>query len=592
MKGGLHFAQYLPSFMDGQLLSGPLRLCLCEQTRGAAGESNDFCALAGILGVALQFFLVAQHLAVKFGNHLVNGCVQVGAGRFGKQVHALGVQGAFGALTVFFLVFFDLEGHLGSNDFIKVGQHFVQFFGDVGLDGEGDFNMVSADGQLHVALQIKPNWVMRMLSHSLAAKVEGHAKVSPLSLRRIVQAFASASFSCRRFPIKYSLEEMFLSGARNVMINRRQFSQSASAFLLAGAAPMARAQSDKIVLGQSAPFTGPSAQIGIQFNAGAKLAFEQFNAAGGLAGRMIELRALDDGYEPDRCVVNTHQFIDEDVFALFGFVGTATSVLAMPLAVRAKLPFFGPLTGAMALRQPLNRYVFHVRASYNDETELIVKQLTTLGLKKIAVFYQADAYGRAGLDGVKLALGALSLQPVAEATVERNSVDVARAVSTINAAKPEAVVQISAYNSCAAYIRAARAAGYGGLFYNVSFVGTQALADALGPQGAGVVVTQVVPSPYAPSRPITREFLAAIKRGGSTVQPNFGSMEGYIAAKVFLEGLLRAGPRLSRESLMAGLETMTEYSLGGFRVSLSRTDHVASNLVETSLLTGDGRVRS
>ena len=376
------------------------------------------------------------------------------------------------------------------------------------------------------------------------------------------------------------------------MINRRHFSQSASALVLAGASPLLRAQSDKIILGQSAPFTGPAAELGIQFNSGAKLAFDVVNASGGVAGRMIELHSLDDGYEPDRCVENTHKFVEDDVFAMFGFVGTPTSVQAMPLAVRAKIPFFAPMTGAMVLRQPLNRFVFHVRASYNDETALIVKQLTNLGLTKIAVFYQADAYGKAGLDGSKLALNALNIEPVALATVERNSVDVARAVTTIAAAKPEAVIQISAYKSCAAFILAARKAGYGGLFYNVSFVGTQALANELGPGGAGVVVTQVVPSPYSPTRPITREFLDAIKRNGNTVLANFGSMEGYIAAKVFLEGLNRAGARITRDTLITGLESMSDFSLGGFKVSYSRTDHVASSQVETSLLTGDGRVRS
>lgn len=376
------------------------------------------------------------------------------------------------------------------------------------------------------------------------------------------------------------------------MINRRQFSQSASALLLGGMSPWVHAQSDKMVLGQSAPLTGPAAQLGIQFHAGAKLVFDQANAAGGVNGRQIELRIMDDGYEPERCVENTHKFIDEEVFALFGYVGTPTSIQAMPLAIRAKLPFFAPLTGAMALRHPLNRYVFHLRASYNDETALIVKQLTNLGLNKIAVFYQADAYGKAGLDGAKLALSGLNLEPVALATVERNSVDVAQAVATIVAAKPQAVIQVSAYKSCAAFIRSARKAGYGGLFYNVSFVGTQALADELGPQAAGVVVTQVVPSPYAPSRQITREFIDAIKRGGSTVQANFGSMEGFLAARVFLEGLHRAGPRPTREAMVNALEGITDFSMGGFRVNFSRADHVASEQVETSLLTADGRVRS
>ena len=372
-------------------------------------------------------------------------------------------------------------------------------------------------------------------------------------------------------------------------LNRRQFSIISGAALAAGFQP-ARAQDDRIVLGQSAAFTGPAAQLGIQFHAGAKLYFDQLNAQGGVGGRKIEIRQLDDGYEPDRCVANTQKLIGDDVFALFGYIGTPTSVAALPLATKARIPFIAPFTGAMALRDPFNRMAFHVRASYNDETALIVKQLTNLGLKKIAVFYQNDAYGKAGLDGVTLALATLNLKPVAQATVERNSVDVAAAVTTINAAAPDAVVQISAYKSCAAYIRAARKAGYGGTFYNVSFVGTQALADELGKDGAGVVVSQVVPSPYNPARPIAREFVEATKKAG-TVQPNFSSMEGYLAAKVFAEGLRRAA-RLNRESLIGGLESINDQSFGGFAVSFSPGNHVASKFVELSMLTGDGRVRT
>ena len=279
------------------------------------------------------------------------------------------------------------------------------------------------------------------------------------------------------------------------MITRRQFSSLAGASLCLPL--VARSQGNKLILGQSAAFTGPAAQLGIQFHLGAKLWFDRLNAQGGLDGRSVEIRMLDDGYEPDRCAENTQKLIDEDVFALFGYIGTPTSLAAFPLVKRAQIPFIAPFTGAMGLREPLVRNVFHLRASYQDETALIVRQLTNLGLKKIAVFYQNDSYGKAGLDGSMLALRNLGLEPVATATVERNSVDVAKAVAAIVPLRPDAVIQISAYKSCAAFIREARKASYGGTFYNVSFVGTQALADELGSQGAGVVVSQVVPSPIA-----------------------------------------------------------------------------------------------
>ncbi len=375
------------------------------------------------------------------------------------------------------------------------------------------------------------------------------------------------------------------------MTTRRQLGLAAASLLVAPALLKAQGQ-NKIILGQSAAFTGPAAELGIQFHQGAKLWLDQVNAQGGVGGRTIEIKTLDDGYEPDRCAANTQKLIAEDVHALFGYIGTPTSLAALPLLTKAQVPFIAPFTGAMGLREPFNKQVFHLRASYNDETALIVRQLTNLGLKKIAVFYQNDAYGKAGLDGVTLALDKLGLKPVATATVERNSVDVAAAVRTINAASPDAVVQVSAYKSCASYIRAARAAGYGGTFYNVSFVGTQALADELGKDGAGVVVSQVMPSPYYPARSIAREFADAVKRAGN-VQANFSSMEGYLAAKIVTEGLKRAGTRIgNREALIQGIESIGSQSLGGFQVNFSATNHVASSFVELSMLTGDGRVRT
>jgi branched-chain amino acid transport system substrate-binding protein len=373
---------------------------------------------------------------------------------------------------------------------------------------------------------------------------------------------------------------------------RRTFTRAIAGAAALTALPAVRAQGDRIVLAQSAPFTGPAAQLGIQFHAGARLYFEQVNAQGGIQQRRIELVKMDDGYEPERCAENTRKLLADDPLALFAYVGTPTSLAALPLATASRTPFIAPYTGAMGLREPFNRYAFHLRASYNDETALIVRQLTNLGLKKIAVFYQNDAYGKSGLEGVQLALANVGTKPVAVATVERNSVDVAAAVKTLTAAAPDAIVQISAYKACAAFIRQAKAAGYGGTFHNVSFVGTQALADELGKDAAGVVVSQVVPSPYNSARPIAREFNEAVKKAGGEYQANFSSMEGYIAAKVVTEGLRHAGAKPSRESLVAALEGLGSQTIGGFNITLSPSDHAASSFVELSMLTGDGRVRT
>ena len=376
-------------------------------------------------------------------------------------------------------------------------------------------------------------------------------------------------------------------------MNRRDAVRHGTAAVAALAIPpWARGAGNKIVLGQSAAFTGPASALGVQFRIGAQLMFDRVNAHGGVGGRTIELQSLDDGYEPDRCVANTRKLIDGSVFALFGYIGTPTSVPALPIATAAKIPFVAPFTGAEALRTPFNRHAFHVRASYFDETANIVKQLTTVGIQRIGVFYQNDGYGKAGLEGVTRALKPLGLAPSGLGTVERNTVAVEAAVKTILDSKPDAIVQISAYRSCAAFIRAARAAGFGGTFYNVSFVGTQALANELGADARGVVVSQVMPFPHAPVTAASGEYLAAGRAAaGDKFEPNYSSIEGYMAAKTLVEGLRRAGNNPTAETLVASLESLHELNLGGFFVDFSPQKHTGSKFVELTILTGDGHIR-
>jgi ABC-type branched-subunit amino acid transport system substrate-binding protein len=358
------------------------------------------------------------------------------------------------------------------------------------------------------------------------------------------------------------------------------------------ALPVANAfskESGALVLGQSAPTTGPSAQLGLQLNRGARLYFDKINAAGGINGQKIELRLLDDGYDPPRAKANTEAFLNQDVFALFGYVGTPTSLAALPLVKDSGVPFFGPFTGAMALRMPALKNVFHVRASYDDETALIVNQLHNLGLKKVAVFRQNDAYGQAGLDGTTKALKALGLAPVAVGAFERNTIKVEESVKTIAAAQPDAVVQIGSYKACAEFVRQARKAGYGGQFFNVSFVGTKALSDELKNEALGVVVSQVMPYPFSSAVPIVRDYREAVKAAGGDATVNYSSLEGYIDARIFVEGL-RRGRANTREGLAAGLESLTHMEIDGFNLNMGR-EHAASHFVELSMLTGDGGVR-
>src|SRR5512141_2201526 len=244
-----------------------------------------------------------------------------------------------------------------------------------------------------------------------------------------------------------------------------------AAVLAAGLAAAQGVTGSQVVLGRSVALTGPAEELGKDMQLGASLYFNQVNAKGGVNGRRIVLKTLDDGYEPPRAADNTKKLINEErVFALFGYVGTPTSAASLPIFTEARVPFVGPFTGAELLRNPVNPLVFNVRASYYDETEAIVQHLTAMSVNRIAVFYQNDAYGLAGLAGVERALKKRNLEVVAKGTVERNTVEVKKAIDTINKANPQAVVMISAYKSCAAYIKETRNAGQNPTFWNVSFV--------------------------------------------------------------------------------------------------------------------------
>lgn len=368
----------------------------------------------------------------------------------------------------------------------------------------------------------------------------------------------------------------------------------AGALLLAFCSLTARAAEvgvtdTEIRVGQFAAQTGPAAELGKRMQVGMLAQFNAVNAAGGISGRMITLVSRDDGYEPEKAIAAVKALIEEDkVFALVGSVGTPTNLAAVPAINAAGIPLIGPFTGAQGLREPFNRNLFHVRASYFDETERIVQHLTTVGITKIAVFYQNDSYGKAGLEGVTRALARRNLKPTVSVTVERNTVDVAASLAAILKAAPEAVVQISAYKSCAALIRQAKAKGYGGQFFNVSFVGSKALADELGDVGAGVAISQVVPFPYIPSFPVVREYQQRMTEAGHK-DFDFSSMEGFLAAKVFTEGLRRAGRALTRDSLVTALESIREYNMGGFYVNYSPKSHEGSRFTDLTLIGRGGR---
>jgi ABC-type branched-subunit amino acid transport system substrate-binding protein len=344
-----------------------------------------------------------------------------------------------------------------------------------------------------------------------------------------------------------------------------------------------------ILIGQSAALSGPAQELGLEMRLGAQLYFDQINAAGGVHGRQLQLISLDDGYEPERAAANTRKLIEEEkVLALFAYVGTPTSAAALPIFSEAKVPFIGAFTGAELLRNPFNRYIFNVRASYFDETEKIVEHLTTTGIKKIAVFYQNDAYGKAGLAGMEKAMGKRNLKITATATVERNAIEVAASTKIIHAAQAEAVVMVSAYKSVAAFVKAMKSAGSTAQFHNVSFVGSRPLAAELGQDGIGVAVAQVVPFPWSGTQTVTRDYQEQMKKAGKS-DLSFTSLEGYIAARVLVEGLKRAGKDLTREKLISGLESMVNTDIGGFHVNYSPGSHNGSTLVDLTIIAKSGK---
>ena len=374
---------------------------------------------------------------------------------------------------------------------------------------------------------------------------------------------------------------------------RNLFGESAiavAALLLAALSAHAQdgVSAKRIVIGQSAAFRGPASELGIEMRSGAEAYFEHVNKQGGVHGRRIELISMDDGYEPDRAAANTRKLIQDGVFLLFGYVGTPTSNAAKPIFTEAQVPFVGPFTGAESLRSPVNRFIFNVRASYFAETDKIVEQLVNLGLTKIAVFYQNDAYGQAGLAGVERAVKKRKLGISVTGTVERNTIDVAAAVKAIAATEPQAVVMVSAYKSCAAFIREMKKAGSNPQFINVSFVGSRALANELGDTGRGVGITQVVPFPWNVGVPVVREYQRLFGAFSGKTEYSFTSLEGFIAAKVLVEGLRRTGPMLTRERFISTMENFT-FDTGGFVVTYTPTDHNGSTFVELTVITKEGK---
>lgn len=349
---------------------------------------------------------------------------------------------------------------------------------------------------------------------------------------------------------------------------------------------------EPLVLGQSAALTGPAAELGLGVRRGILAAFAERNRNGGIGGRRLELISYDDGYQPELAIANTARLLNEDkVFALIGEVGTPTSKAVESLAERAGVPFIAPVTGAEFLRDPALDWVVNLRASYYQETEAMVQWLVSeRSITRVAVLYQDDTFGRAGLTGVELALSKRGLTPVATGSYMRNTTAVKRALLEIRRGDPEAVIIIGAYKPAAAFIRWSHRLGMHFLFLNISFVGTQALANELKGVGEQVFVTQVVPHPEDATLPLVRRYRQALAAQDSGAVPEFVSLEGYVAGRLVIEVLGRIQGRIDRESFMHALITSGPIDLDGFALSYDETTNQGSNAVYLTRLTEKGAV--
>ncbi len=322
---------------------------------------------------------------------------------------------------------------------------------------------------------------------------------------------------------------------------------------------------DRILFGQAAALAGPSSALGQGMRQGILAAFAEINARGGIHGRRLELISRDDGYDPDRSVAQTTRLIDDDkVFALIGAVGTPTAAATVPIVQDRNVPFIGPFSGAAFLRAPDLHDVVNIRASYAAEAEAWIKHLTEdLHVRSIAIFYQDDAFGRDGLAGVKAALDKRNMELTAEGTFERNTKAVGSALRTLRRTEPEAVVMVGTYAPCAEFIKLAHKSGFNPIFVNISFVGASALAKELGPEGKGVIVSQVVPFPWDTSMKVVADYQAAEKALDPNLKPDFVSLEGYLSGRLVAAVLEMAGPNPTRAEMLRLINEVGRFDISG-----------------------------
>lgn len=351
----------------------------------------------------------------------------------------------------------------------------------------------------------------------------------------------------------------------------------------------AHAEGNDIVIGQSTALTGNLAELGVAHSTGAKAYFDYVNSQGGINGRKIRLITLDDAYDAKKSLANARQLIEkEKAVALFGMLGTPANTALSPLIDETGIVSFAPVTGAEIVRKPFNRHIFNIRAGYTTETEKIIEHLTVRGIKKLGVVVQNNAFGKEGLAGIEQAANKYQVKLASTIYINSDSSDLDKAVSTMEAADVQAIVMVTAGKVSGDFIQAFNKRVKGMQYFALSVLASQSGINAMGKDGVGVIISQVLPFPYSATTSLVREYQKVMAKMGIKEYSYLG-IEGFLDAKVFVEAIKRAGKDVNSEHLISALEGMGRSDFDGFIVNFSKNNHQGSDYAELTVVSKDGR---
>jgi branched-chain amino acid transport system substrate-binding protein len=348
----------------------------------------------------------------------------------------------------------------------------------------------------------------------------------------------------------------------------------------------------EIRLGASQVLTGPLGPQTLQYGEGARLLFDAVNASGGIHGRKISFTTLDDGFDPKRSVENTRKLIEEEkVFMLFNSTGTAQTAAVLPILKESKTILFGPVTGASSMREGVNPYLFHVRAGYANETERIFSQLRQIGVTRVAYFYQDDGLGKALLGEVKKASAAANMPLAAEIKVDPAAPDFAAAAAATAQASPQAVIVGTAGLTFPKYVAAVSATSARPTFYGYSVASLDVINRELKDKARGIILAQIMPSLRNTTLPVVAEYLKLLKARNPEAVPSASQFEGFVHARLLVEGLRRTGRDLSTAAFTRAMESAGEIAFGRFTARYSSKSHNGSDYVELAIIDAQGQLR-